>query len=171
MPGRQLAVGQEVLHAGRQAEQAQRVGHRRATLADALGDLVVGQLEVLDQLGERRRLLQRGEVLAVEVLDQRLLDGADVVGRAHHRRDRRQPGPAGRPPASLAGDQLVALRPPRRTSTGWSTPSSLDRGGQLAERVLVEVHPRLVRVGDDVVDRQLDVERLIVLVDGLGGRG
>ena len=47
---RKLAVGEQVLDAGRQAEQAQRVGHRRAALADALGDLVVGQLEVLDQL-------------------------------------------------------------------------------------------------------------------------
>ena len=94
----------------RQPEQAQRVGDRRAALADPLGDLVVGQPEVLDQLLEGGRLLERREVLAVEVLDQRLLDGADVVvGRAHDRRDRRPAGPLGRPPPPLAGDQLVTV--------------------------------------------------------------
>ena len=99
--GRQLAVGQQVLHGRRQAEQAQRVGDRRAALADALGDVVVGELEVLDQLLVGRRLLQRGEVLAVEVLDQRLLDGAHVVGGADDGRHRRSARPDG-PPASGA---------------------------------------------------------------------
>ena len=50
MAGGKLAVGKEVLHARRQPEQAQRVGHRRPALADPLGDLVVGQFEVLDEL-------------------------------------------------------------------------------------------------------------------------
>ena len=93
MPSRQLAVGEQVLDAGRQAEQAQGVGHRRTALADALGHLVVGQPEVLDELGERGGLLERREVRPVEVLDERLLDGADVVGRPQHGRHRRQPGP------------------------------------------------------------------------------
>ena len=79
-PADSRAVGQQVLDGGRKPEQAQRVGDRRTALADPAGDLVVGQLEVLDQLLERGRLLERGQIVAVEVLDQRLLDRADVVG-------------------------------------------------------------------------------------------
>ena len=43
-------------------------------LPDPLGDLLVGHAEVLDQLLVGGRLLERVEVLAVEVLDQRLLE-------------------------------------------------------------------------------------------------
>ena len=57
--GRQLAVGEQVLDRRRQAEQAQRVGDRRAALADRWATLLVGQVEVLDQLLEGRRLLER----------------------------------------------------------------------------------------------------------------
>ena len=70
-----------MLDRGWQAEQAQGVGDRRAALADPVGDLLVGELEVVDQLLEGGRLLERGQILAVEVLDQRLLDDAEVVGR------------------------------------------------------------------------------------------
>ena len=120
--GRELAVGQQPLHLRRQPEQAQRVGDRRATLADSLGDVVVGELEVLDQLEVCRGLLERGEVGAMEVLDERLLDGGDVVGVAHDRRDLGR-GRRGAPPATGAPPRSAGSpSPTRRTSTGWSTP-------------------------------------------------
>ena len=104
--GGQPAVGEQVLDRGRQTEQAQRVRDRRPALAHPPGDLVVGQLEVLDQLLEGRRLLERGEIVPVQVLDQRLLDRADVVGVAHDRRHGGETGSLGGAPAPLAGDQL-----------------------------------------------------------------
>ena len=51
-----------------------RVGDRRAALADSIGDLLVGQVEVLDQLLVGGGLLERGEILAMQVLDERPLD-------------------------------------------------------------------------------------------------
>ena len=70
MARRQLPVGQIRLDRGRQAEQSDAVGDRRTALAHPAGQLVVGQLEVLQQLLVGGSLLQRGEVLPVEILDE-----------------------------------------------------------------------------------------------------
>ena len=103
-PAESLPSASRCWTAGGSAEQAQRVGDRRAALADAVGDLLVGEIEVLDQLLERGRLLERGEVLAVEVLDQRLLDRrrgrrssrtiAGIVARPARRAARHRRSPA-----------------------------------------------------------------------------
>ena len=53
-----------------------------------------------------------------------------------------------------------AASPTGLTSTGWSSP---DRSGELGQGLLVEVHPRLVLVGDDAVDRQVDEPRDVAL--------
>ena len=60
--------------ARRQLEQADRVRDRAAILADPLGDLVLGQPELVDQPLERGRLLERPEVGALHVLDERALE-------------------------------------------------------------------------------------------------
>jgi hypothetical protein len=118
----------------------------------------VGELEVLDQLLIRRRLLERGEILAVEVLDQRLFDRCQIVGGPHHRRDRREAGAAGRPPPPLAGDQLEAGPSTTADQDRLQHTDLLDRRGQLGERLLVEVHAGLVGIRGDVGDRDLDEE-------------
>ena len=115
---------------GRQPEQPQRVRHRRAALADSLGDIVVGQLELLDQLQVRGRFLEGGEVLPVEVLDERLLDGADVVGDPHDCRHRRQPGPCA-PPATAAPRRSAGTR--RRRGARGSAAAA--RAGRSSRRV------------------------------------
>ena len=74
--GRQLAVGEQMLHRRGKAEQTHAVGDRRAALADPGRHLIVGELEVLDQLLVRSRLLERREILPVQVLDECLLDRA-----------------------------------------------------------------------------------------------
>ena len=70
--GRHLPVGHEPLHLGRELEQPQQIGHGRPALADPVGHLLLGQFEVLDQLLVGGRLLEGVEVVAVEVLDQRM---------------------------------------------------------------------------------------------------
>ena len=56
------------------------------------------------------------------------------------RRDGLQPGRLRRPPAPLAHDELVSDPwPTSRTTTGCSRPTIADRGGQLLERLLVEL--------------------------------
>ena len=68
-------------------------------------------------------------------------------------RDRRDARLARRPPAALAGDQLVAVVAERADEDRLEDAVLPDRSGQLVERVLVEDHPRLVGVRLDPVDR------------------
>src|SRR5688572_27005469 len=71
----------------RQVEQAQQVRYRRARAADGLGGLLVRELELHDQAGKRERLLERVQVLALDVLDQGERDGVLVVDAPQHSRD------------------------------------------------------------------------------------
>ena len=74
MAGRQLALRHQLLDGRRELEQAKGVADSSSALADARRDLVVGQVEVLDELLIRGGFLERIEVLAVQVLDQRMLE-------------------------------------------------------------------------------------------------
>jgi hypothetical protein len=101
-------------HCFGQAEQAQRVGHRGPALADAFGDGLVRQAEVLLQGGVGLGFFDRVQVAALQVLDQRQLEQAAVVDRVENRD--RHLGEArkarGAPPA-LAGDDRVSPSPIR----------------------------------------------------------
>ena len=123
-------------------------------LPDPRRDVVVGEGEVLDQLLVGRGFLERIELLALDVLDDRLLEHRGIVGRTHDRGDRLQPDPARRAPAALAGDQLepVAARAHehRLEHTDFA-----DRLRQRGERLLVEVLARLLRVRTDRRDRNV----------------
>ena len=119
----------------------------------------MGQFEVFQQLLVRRRLLQWGEIGSMKVLDQRVLDAAHVGRRPHHGGDGRQPGSLCGPPAPLPRDQLIAAIDGTDQDRLEDADLS-DRRRQLPQRVLVEVHPGLVRVRVDVADRQVDQRRL-----------
>ena len=119
MAGADLALGQQALDAGRKLEQSERVGDRRPALPDPGGHLVVGVAELLDELLIGGRLFEDVEILAVEVLDQRLLEAVGVVRCLDQDRDRLETGPPGGPPPSLAGDQLELVgASPRSASPG-----------------------------------------------------
>ena len=77
--GGQRAVLDLALHAWRELKQAQRIGNRRSALSDPLSDLIVGEVEVLDELLVGRRLVQGVEILAVQVLYQCLFQAGDVI--------------------------------------------------------------------------------------------
>src|SRR3954468_11612553 len=68
----------------RQLEQADQVRDGDAAAAHAPGHLLLGQAEVLDQRRAGSRLLDRVEVLAGHVLDQRELEPFALVSRAHY---------------------------------------------------------------------------------------
>ena len=129
----------------------------------------MGELELLDQLQVGGGFLEGGEVLTVEVLDQRLLDGADVVSDTHDRRNRRQPGAPRRPPTPLPGDQLVPVGDTTHEDRLQQAELG-DRVSQFAERLLVEVDPRLVGIGGDVGDGDLGERRRPVECLGFGAR-
>ena len=81
-------------------------------LPDPAGQLLVRQPEVLDELLVGAGLLEGVEVLAVEVLDQRLLDAVHIRRLADDRRDGGQARPAWLP--ATAARRRSARRRPRR---------------------------------------------------------
>src|SRR5207249_1543502 len=79
--------------------------------SDSFGEVAEREPELVHQHGERPRLLDRRQVLAHDVLDEREEERVAVVGIAYHRRQRREAGLTRGSPAALAGDQLPsALR-------------------------------------------------------------
>jgi hypothetical protein len=157
-------------HAGRQAQEAHRVGHRRAILADPRRHLLLRQPELVDQPVIGRRLLDRVEVGALQILDQRALERLAGVDVLHHHRDLHHPGALRRPPPPLAGDEQVAAAVPRPHHQRHDHAVRLDRRRQLVELGLAEVPPRLLRARVDVLDRRLEVGPL-ALDRRRGGRG
>ena len=154
-PMRMRAVLQAALDRRRELEQPQRVGDRRAALADPGRDLVVREREVLDQLLVRGRFLERVQLLALDVLDDGVLEHRGVVGDAHDRRDGLQPDPPRRAPAALARDQLVAAALGRAHENRLQDADLADRVGQRGQRLLVEVLARLLRVRPDLRGRDI----------------
>ncbi len=66
----ELAVAHVALHGRRQLEEPQRVGDRGPGAADLARNLLVGEIELLDQLLVGAGLVKRVEILAMQVLDQ-----------------------------------------------------------------------------------------------------
>ena len=95
--------------AGRELEQAQRVGDGRAGAPDAGRDVVLAEPELVDQLAVGVGRLDRVEVLALQVLDERELELVAIDELADDGRDAIEAGRLGRPEAALAGDELVAV--------------------------------------------------------------
>ena len=92
-PALSTPAADAALDGGREVEQPQRVADLRPAAADPGGELVVGAAEVVEQLAVRRGLLERVELRAVQVLQQRVAQQVVVLGLAHDRRD----GGRGRP--------------------------------------------------------------------------
>ena len=132
----------------RELEQPQGVRDRRPALADPGRDVVVGEREVLDELLIGRGFFERVQLLALDVLDDRLLEHRRVVGGAHDRGDRLEPDPARRAPAALARDQLEAVAAGAHEDR-LEHADLADRLRQRGERLLVEVLARLLRVRSD----------------------
>jgi hypothetical protein len=114
-----------------------------------------------------RRLLEGRQILALKVLDDRDLERRVVVDVLDEGGQGLEPGGLRCTPATLARDQLIAIR------AEWTDQDRLehavlsDRGGQLVERGGVEDDPRLLGVRFDVGDRDHPDTRRPS--DGVGG--
>ena len=155
MTGGQHACSDPTLHRGGQPEQADRVRDLRPRTTDAPGQLLVRGPELVEQLLVGSALLERVELLAVQVLQERVAQHRVVGGVAHDRGDRPGAGYLRGAPAALAHDQLVGLRTELAHDDRLQQPDLGDAVHQLAERRLVEVLPRLQRVRHDLVQWQL----------------
>ena len=139
-------------HGLRQGEQAERIGHRGTALADPLGGLLLREPVLVDQVPVCFRLLERAQVLALEVLDQGQLEALRGSGLPYHDRHPVEAGPLCRSQASLTGDQLVPI-PRSADDQGLQEAVAPDRVGERGERLLVEMTPGLVGIRHDVLYR------------------
>ena len=130
----------------------------RAAAADAVGQLVVGGAELLQQLLVGGRLLEGVELRTVDVLQQRIAQHRVVVGRADDGRDGLQPRQPGRAQPPLAHDQLVAAVV-GADHDRLQHPELANAVRQLGQRVLVEDRAGLAGVGPDLLDRQVGQRR------------
>ena len=126
-----------------------------AAAAQPPRQLLLAEPQILDQRRAGARLVDRVEVLARHVLDQRRLQALRLALVADDRGHRLQAGLPRRPPAALAGDQLVATVAQRADDQRLDDARVGQRRGQRLDRVGAEARSRLARVATDRLHRQL----------------
>ena len=125
-----------------------------------LRELGRGDVEVVEQDGDRPGFFDRGEILADDVLDQGELERSGAFdARVDERGNRRLAGELSRAPAPLAGDQLVPAGGVWADDDRLQHASLADRIGERAERLLVEMLAGLVGVRMDLLDREISRRR------------
>src|ERR1051325_9555248 len=137
-----------------------------AALADRLRDVL---LRVLVLVGERLiagGLLERIEIGALHVLDDRELERFGVGRLVHDDRHLVQTGALRRAPAPLAGDDLESVG---RAAHGahddrLDDAALADRAGELAELGVGEMTARIARIGLDELDRHAALATAHVLL-------
>ena len=97
------------LNAGSEIEEPQGVGYRRAGPTDPGRDVLVAEPELIDELAIRIGRLERIQVFALEVLDERQFELLSIGELADDGRDPVEPGGLGRAQPALTGDELVAV--------------------------------------------------------------
>ena len=105
--------------------------------------------ELLQQLLVGRRLLQRVELDAVDVLQQGVAEHGVVGGVPDDGRHGLQAGRASRPESTLPHDELVGALAVLADDDRLEEAELLDAVGELLERLVVEDLTGLLRVGDD----------------------
>ena len=105
----EITVRQQIADRRCQIEQPQQVGNGCSGFTDRIGDLLLGQPELGFQAVECERFLERVEIFALDVFDQRHCAGRPVVNIAHQYRHGFQSGPLCSAPAALPGNQLITI--------------------------------------------------------------
>src|SRR6185503_14925239 len=143
-----LALAAELrLHLFGEPRQTERVRDVRATLTEQLGGNLVGVAVTLDQRGDRLGLLEGGQILSLEVLEQRDLERVlHVANQGRQPLDTRE---LCRAETALAGEQLEAVRPLAEDDR-LQEAVALDGAPKLGQLLRVEVLSRLVGVRSDL---------------------
>ena len=93
------------------------------------------------------RFLDRVEVLALDILNQRDLKRSRIVEVANDDRDLVQRARAARPPAALSRHDLIIMTM-RPHDDRLDQPTRRDRCSEFVEQIIVEMTPRLIGCGD-----------------------
>ena len=137
-----------------QLHQPQQIGHRHPRATHGVGDLLMGQRELLLQSLQRSRLFQGMQILTLYVLDQGDRHGGAVRHLTHHARHLPQLCHLRRPPAALAGNDLVALITDRPHHDRLDHALGADRIGKLGQRLRIDVLARLIPPPTYLLHRQ-----------------
>ena len=150
--GGEQTVHDHLLDAIWEVEQPEAVGDSRSTPAHPDSHLMLGEAELIHQPMEGGGLLQGVQVIAMEVLDDRLFQGVAVLGLPHHRGHHGQTCSSGSPPTPFTGHELItpASLPEQE---GLEYPHLLDGSSQLSHALVVEHPTGLVAVRLDVGHR------------------
>ena len=143
-----LPFGQQPLDISGEREQANGVGDVRSRVAEPFGHGLLRHAEILEQFLERPGQLERSQILAMDVLDQRFTERLGVVAMTDDRRDRGQPRQPGRSNPPLPGHQLVAPVPGPNDHR-LEHADLTDGASQRSQRFLGEIPARLSRVRGD----------------------
>ena len=110
MPGTEDTGAHASLHSDGQLEQADHVRNQGAGAPDALGQLLLGDTELLQQLLIGGRFLKRVQLHTVDVLQQRVAQHRIVLRLTDDSRDRLQASLLGRAKAALTHDEFIGSR-------------------------------------------------------------
>ena len=144
MAGGNPSVLDKVLYALFQFQQPDSIGDRSAILAGPLGDVLLGEMEIGHQTLECARLLHGVEVFALDVLDQRELQGRFFGDVADDGGNARQGSPLCSAPAALPGDELEPLAyGPENQRLDDS--AHADRARQFLQPLIPEARAGLIR--------------------------
>ena len=108
----------------------------------------------IDQLAIALRLLDRIQILTLDILDQRDLGRSRIIDLADDRRNGMQPGALRSSPSALAGDDLEAVTVRTKQDRLKDAPLC-DRIGELVDRLFLELATRLLRIGANTPDLDL----------------
>src|SRR5215470_13000850 len=112
----------------------------------------MGEAEFVDESLDAVRFLERIEVFALDVLDERERERRLIGNVAHERRDLVEPCTSRREPPALSRDDLEAAAVDRPDEYRLHDALALDGCGELVERCLVHARSRLVAPGADLVE-------------------
>jgi hypothetical protein len=150
----QIARRQQRLHRLGQLQQAKQVACRAARAADGLCRLLVRHLEFGHQALQAMRLLERAEVLALDVLDQAHHRGRIVGNDPDQHRHLLEPGQARGTHAAFAGDDLVLPGVHGPDEDRLHHALAANALGELVKRSLVHADARLVLADAQADERQ-----------------
>ena len=145
--GKQI-LGQPRLHLLVQIEQPHGICDRRPAPAHFLRDVFLPHSEFTREPGIRLRFLDRIEIRALQIFDQRKLEHLQVGGDAGNHRHFREPCFLRRPPAAFPGDQFV---PAAHLPNDQRLDDSMlaNRFDQFVQGLAREIFPRLQRTRHD----------------------
>ncbi len=106
MSRRKFTFAQEGLAAFGKLEKPQNIGHMASAFADDFGEIELCIAEFIDKLLIAHRFLDRIEIAALDVFDDREFERLTIIGVDADDRHFMQAGALGGAPAALARDDL-----------------------------------------------------------------